>query len=343
VAQRYIDAYQKASDYEFEQQLASLVRAFGQIQDVDRVQVGQCDILEVFPKLNGHGKPGNPNFGVTSASKLKFATSYPFGEDDYYFMGLRPGPETVCIVPNLSKFLLHDDEAKRLKSNPAKMGACPYTTGVTSKRVGTPRSAEEAPPAPPSDEVYGDQLDVGEAGKQLSMFAEDVEASTDPRLQLTYQTSPARDVSGGYSRTESNGLATAKVVVTPAGNNTWNVTVNADGFDKSLGSDPKVGFERQWAVANIVIEIRNPENRKNTQRIRLKGSVTGNKNCVMGVGLTAGGKSAGSTNLGPASFSLDVPGATNGTFSLSVTTSGDFGKDTANSCSGTGTIEMLDQ
>jgi hypothetical protein len=343
VAQRYIDAYQKASDYEFEQQLAALIRAFGQIQDVDRIQVGQCDILEVFPKLNGHGKPGNPNFGVNAASRLKFASSYPFGEDDYYFMGMRPGPETVCVVPNLAKFLLHDDEAKRLASNPAKMGACPYTTGVTTKRVGTGRSAEEAPPAPPASEVYGDLLDVGEAGKRATLFAEDVEASTDPVLHLTFLPPQTKDLAGGYSRTVSNGLATAKVVVTPTGGSSWKVTVNADGFDKSLGSDPKVGFERQWAVSNVVIELQNPENRKNTQRIRLQGAVTGNKNCVMGVGLTAGGKSAGSTTLGAGSYSLDVPGATSGTFSLSVTTSGDFAKDTANACSGTGTIELLEQ
>lgn len=327
-AQKLIQAFLKAENYGLDQQLGKAIDALAHFPPHDSVQVGVCDLLAVFPKRNGPGTQTNPNAGVKhGTSRLQFATSYPFGVDDYYLMGIKPGGETLCIAPYVLNFLFHESVEKS-KGSIIK-SSCPYPNGL-----GTSRAAADPVPGP----VYSDELSVDVGHKSADVYIGNAIVAEDATHTNQGMTPMAR-VGAPYVQTATDGLASASVDFRQTGPSTWTGNIMA-----SMVSIPNSGGgqEPHQASAQLTVFLENPENRRQTQRIRIKVQNNGDSHCFFPTGLYAGSQRDGANGYGSSSYSVDAPGATNGNFTITADAMYQRPGESA-VCTATVTVDLLDQ
>lgn len=327
-AQRLIQAFLKAENYGLDQQLGQAIDAVAHFQPMDAVQVGVCDLLAVFPKRNGPGTASNPNAGVKPGySRLQFALSQPFGQDDYYLMGIKPGGETLCIAPYVLNFLFH--ESVEMSKGSILKSSCPYPNGL-----GTARAAVEPVRGP----VYSDELDVDVGHKSADVYIGN--AIVEPFATHSNQgMTPMARVGAPYVRSATDGLASASVDFRQTGPNTWTGSIMA-----SMVSIPNSGGgqDPHQASAQLTVFLENPENRRGTQRIRISATNTGDNHCFFPTGLYAGSQRDGANGYGSSSYSVDAPFATNGNFTITADAMYQKPGESA-VCTSTVTVELLDQ
>ncbi|WP_321477317.1 hypothetical protein [uncultured Paludibaculum sp.] len=327
-AQKYIQAFLKLENHDMDVQIAKAAEAAGNFQPFDSVQVGQCDLQLVFPKLNGPGTASNPNSGVVPGrSRLQFATSQPFGQDDYYLMGIKPGPETLCIAPYVLNFVFHED-AEMAKGSLLK-SSCPFRAGIN-----IPRGAEE----PTTGPVYSDDLSVDVGTKTADVFIGN--AIVEPFATHSNQgMTPMARVGAPYVRSATDGLASASIDFHKSGPGTWDGTITA-----SMVSIPNPGGGQSphQASAQLTVFFENPENRRGTQRIRINVQNSGDTHCFFPTGLYAGTQRAGANGYGSSSYSVDAPRATTGNFTITADAMYRNPGESA-TCTATVKVELLDQ
>ncbi|MGJ5816588.1 hypothetical protein [Paludibaculum fermentans] len=327
-AQKLIQAFLKLENYGLDVQLAKAAEAVAQIKPNDSVQVGQCDLQLVYPKRNGPGTATNPNAGVVPGySRLQFATSQPFGQDDYYLMGIKPGPETLCIAPYVLNFLFH--EAAEMSKGSLLKSACPFAAGLNG-----PRGAGEPAPGP----VYSDDLSVGVRGRLVQVYIGN--AIVEPFATHTNQgMTPMARVGAPYTQSASDGLASASIDFHQTSNTTWEGTITA-----SMVSIPNSGGgqDPHQASSQLTVFFENPENRRGTQRVRITATNSGDSHCFFPTGLYAGQQRAGANGYGSSSYAVDAPGAINGNFTITADAMYRNPGESA-VCSSTVKLELLDQ
>ncbi|MGC4055092.1 MAG: hypothetical protein QM757_40140 [Paludibaculum sp.] len=327
-AQKMIQAFLKLENYGLDVQLAKAVEAASGIKPNDSVQVGQCDLQLVYPKRNGPGTATNPNSGVVPGySRLQFATGQPFGQDDYYLMGLKPGPETLCIAPYILNFVFH--EAAEMSKGSLLKSACPFAANLNG-----PRGAGEPAPGP----IYSDDLSVGVRGKLVQVYIGN--AIVSPFATHTNQgMTPMARVGAPYMQSATDGLASASIDFHQTSNSTWEGTIMA-----SMVSIPNPGGGQSphQASSQLTVFYENPENRADSQRIRITATNNGDNHCFFPTGLYAGKKSAGANGFGSSSYSVDAPGATSGNFTITADAMYRNPGESA-VCTSTVKLELLDQ
>lgn len=335
-------AFLNAANFDLDRNLASLALGFANARPTDRVQVGNCDLNSVYPSRNAPA-PGqssysfeNPNFGYKEGySRLYFATSRPFGQDDYYLLGMRPGPEKLCIQPNKFNFLFRSD--LEVAVPPKALDRCAYHAfGGVSRSKSTSRSlmADEMM----VDYPWAEDVSVGEDQPRLTLIIENTDAGLNDANRENRFIPGEPNVSSGFSRKVQSGLGLASLRLTRTGQWTWSLEMEAEGFLLPIGNgvrDPYYGSTR------VAIGIHNPETLNNDQKIKLSASISGDSQCLKSLGLRAGQRFAGASGIpGAASYEIEEPLATSGQLSASLDAA--VGAELQSiRCTVKGTIELI--
>lgn len=295
-----IRMFEELTNFDMEAELAKVLNQIKVLQPTATYQVGDCDLALVYPKRNGPGSATDRNAGyVHGKSLLRFATYVPQGEDDYYLMGVRPGKETLCIQPRYNNFLFHSV----LEQHVGRMTTlCQYQIGVSTRAKALVVNSQEAAP------IFGNGLDVGEGQPSAYLVADNVEAGGDVTFsQGMVEGEP--DVSEGFRRSQSDGYGSAKATFLRSGAYSWSLEMEATAYREQIAPGQ---YSPHYGFATITVMFRNPENRTNTQAVRITGTLSGGPQCLKSMGLYADSKSASGQS---GSASVELSGATRGQIS----------------------------
>ncbi|MBK9165884.1 MAG: hypothetical protein IPM24_00285 [Bryobacterales bacterium] len=248
---------------------------------VREIQVGNCDLLHVYPKKNGPGRDGNPNQGYRRGrSVLWIYAKRPQGEDDYFFVGRIPrGSDSLCIVPRPDNFIFHTEgEARELTRT--TRDPCAFSAPVSVKpRVGARRFAETGPaalPGLPQARSYAQRVFVGppDATVTVTNAAADAQIShgVPPNTQQVFRNETLHDRDGPYILQGGGGHSNARVAVTRVSETSWQIEMEAQGYQEPDFDPPPFRIFRFWpATAYVNIGLGFAQPRENSYRLSLRG------------------------------------------------------------------------
>ena len=140
-----------------------------------KYNVGRCDLINVYPRINGPGKAGNPDIGYKPGrSVLKLYSARVQGENNFYYLGKRQfKTEDLCIIPDWSR-LIPSPRVRNLEGSSIGNRACEFSeglgVGVNPGRAAVRsalRSADDQPLV--THATFAEEVAVGPAEKGVSV------------------------------------------------------------------------------------------------------------------------------------------------------------------------------
>lgn len=257
----------------------------------DEQQVGSCDLVVVYPKLNGSGAAGNPDAGYKRGkSVLKLYTGRVQGEDDYFYIGKRINrSDQLCIVPYPAHFLFTYDaqqkEKARVTNNP-----CAFNQTIVVHR-----QAEGAAGPMQVPYVFSDRVYVGPGSGQAIVSNAAVgapsapgEISTPP-ISTVHVDTPV-DQDHPYIREQSSGLSYARIQARQTGDLSWSLDLQVGGHQEPRYFPDGLQYFDLWtAYAMLDLDISFPTPPGDQPRqVKMKADATSDDYCQMPIILQAG-------------------------------------------------------
>jgi hypothetical protein len=319
--------FEDLTNFDLEAEVAKLLEQIKVLQPSTTVQVGDCDLFLVFPQKNGPGMPSNRNAGYVPGKSLLRFSDQTQGEDDYFLMGRRPGPEKLCIQPRYLNFLFHSAREQRLGSLTA---LCQFGISVDSRRSALEKAivynSQEATP------TFSSGMHVGEGQPEATLSSDNVEAGEDVTFSQGFQAVPSV-VDEGFRRSQDDGFASAKASFVRTGQYSWSLEMEVTGFREQIAPGR---YRPHYGFASITVMFENPPNASNTQKARVTGTLTGSPICVQSMGLSAGGPTVGGRS---GSASIELVGSSRAQISANLS-SGIGNPGETITCKFSGTVEL---